>query len=196
MLDLLMSAAVITEREREAEYRGFKYTHFFLKAQLNDASLSPEARAAVRAQIEKGIGRLPTNHQQKARDFMFRERLWGYWYCPESKRPTEVLDRLFPPEIRFLYDTYSGGSRGGYLGLRILKDQPEEVHPNPRADPRSQNMALVGSTRLLLEAMNIRDHFKNGGANQKAYRDLLGHSVSLRPAQPRHAAHAQTAALA
>jgi len=31
MLDLLLNAAVIVEAEPEAEYRGFKYMHFFLK---------------------------------------------------------------------------------------------------------------------------------------------------------------------
>jgi hypothetical protein len=91
------------------------------------------------------------------------------------------LDSLLSPEIRFVYDTHSGGAHGGYLGLRILKDQPDQVHPNPRADPRSQNLALAGSTRILLEAMNIRDHFENAGAHQGAYHVLLRHLVSLRP---------------
>ena len=48
MMDLLLSAAVITEREPEAEYRGFKYTNFFLKAQLKDVTLSPGARTTLR----------------------------------------------------------------------------------------------------------------------------------------------------
>ncbi len=162
--------------------RKYRYTYFFLKAELKEAGLSSAARKASRAQIQKGIDRLPVSNQQKARDFMFQERLWGYWYCPEYKRPTEVLDRLFSPDIRFIYDTHSGGSHGGYLGLRILKDQPDQVHPNPRADPRSHNIALAGSIRILLEAMNIRDHFENAGAHWGAYQVLLNHLVSLRPA--------------
>jgi hypothetical protein len=148
MLDLLMSAAVMTEQEGEAEYRGFKYTHFFLKAGHGQTGLSSQDRADTRAQIEDGIRRLPAGQQQKARDFMFRERLWGYWYCPEYKRPSDILDRLSSPEIRALYDTLSGGTHGSYLGLRIFKDDPDFVHPNPRADRRSQNMALGGSTRI------------------------------------------------
>ena len=177
MLDFLMSAAVITEQKPEAEYRGFKYTHFFIKAQLKETSLPAEARAALRSQLENSIALLPAGQQQKARDFIFRERLWSYWYCPEYRRPMEVLDSLLSQEIRFVYGTFSGGSHGSYLGLSVLKDEPDLKHPNQRADTRSQNLALAGSTRILLETMNIRDRFENGGTNQRAYEGLLGQPV-------------------
>ena len=177
MIDFLMSAAVITEHKPEAEYRGFKYTHFFLKAQLKETHLSAEARVALRSQLKNSIAQLPAGQRQKARDFIFRERLWSYWYCPEFRRPAEVLDRLLSEEIRFVYDTFSGGSHGGYLGLSVLKDEPDLKHPNQRADTRSQNLALAGSTRILLETMNIHDRFENGGANQRAYGSLLGQLV-------------------
>lgn len=182
MMDLLLSAAVIMEQEQDAEFRGFKYTHFFLKAELNEAALSPSDRAAVRARIEEGIELLPSEHQPRARDFMFRAPMRGYWYCPEFSRPTEVLDRLSSPDVRALYDAYSGGSHGGYLGLRILKDDPNHVHPNPRADSRSQNLALLISTRLLLDAMSVRDRFENADVHGCTYQTLLTRLVSLRPA--------------
>jgi hypothetical protein len=174
MIDFLMNAAVITEQKPEAEYRGFKYTHFFLKAQLKETRLSAEVRAGLRRQLENGIAQLPAGQQHKARHFIFQERLWSFWYCPEYRRPMDVLDRLLSAGIRFVYDTFSGGSHGGYLGMKVLKDEPDLVNPNQRADTRSQNLALSGSTRILLETMNIRDQFENGGANQRAYEGLLG----------------------
>jgi hypothetical protein len=173
MIDFLMSAAVIAEQKTEAEYRGFKYTHFFLKARLKDTHLSAEARIAHKSQLEKSIAQLPTGQQQKARYFIFQERLWSYWYCPEYRRPKEILDRLLSQGIRFVYDMFSGGSHGGYLGLSVLKDEPDLKHPNQRADAKSQNLALAGSTRLLLETMSIRDRFENEGANQRTYEGLL-----------------------
>lgn len=182
MMDLLLSAAVITEQEQDAEYRGFKYTYFSLKAELNEAALSASARAAVRARIEEGIKLLPSEHRPRARDFMFKERVWGYWYCPEFRRPTDVLDRLSSPDVRALYDAYSGGSHGGYRGLRILKDDPNQVHPNQRPDSRSQNLALWVSTRFLLDTMSVRDHFENGDVHGRTYQLLLNRLVSLRPA--------------
>lgn len=182
MMDLQMSAAVITETEPEAEFRGFKYTHFCFKAMLAEHGLSNEARATARTQIDEGIGRLPPAYQQRARDFIFRERLYGYWFCPEFRRPKDVLDRLSPPEIRFLYDAFSGGSHGGYLGLRVLKDEPDRNHPNPRADPRSQNLALATSTSFLIQTMNLRDSFENDGARRQTYDDLMNRLVELRQA--------------
>jgi hypothetical protein len=183
MLDLILSELVITETETEAEYRGFKYTHFFLKAQLNAPHLKGKLRKAVRAQIEEGIIRLPAAYQQRARDFMFRDRLRAYWYCPEYQRPKDVLDRLVRSDINRIYDVYSGGSHGGFIGLRILKDEPDRVHPNPRPDPRSQNLALAASSRILLEAMNVRDSFENAGANRSTYDQLLDRLASLQAAQ-------------
>jgi hypothetical protein len=180
MLDLLMNAAVMTEQLADAEYRGFKYTHFFLKAEHRAPGPSPEARASVRPQIEAGIGKLPANQRQKAKDFMFRVRMGGYWYWPEYKSPADVLDRLSTPEIKGIYDALSGGAHGGFIGLRIFKDDPDLIHPNPRADRRAQNMALGGSTRILLEAMNIRDRFENDGVHLGIYRVLIAHLSSLR----------------
>lgn len=182
MIDILMSAAVVTETELEAEYRGFKYVYFFCKAQLIDPGLSIEERSTVRRQITEGIGRLPSAQQQSAKNFMFQERHYGYWFCPEFKRPTDVLDRLSNPDIRALYDAFSGGSHGGYLGLRVLKDEPDRVHPNPRADPRAQHLALATSTRFLIETMNLRDCFENGGAYKRTYDDLMNRLIGLRRA--------------
>jgi hypothetical protein len=182
MMDMGITAAVITEKVPEAEYRGFKYTHFFLKAELKKAALPPEVLAAHRAQIEAGIRKLPPAQQQRAKDFIYHERVRAYWFCPEFASPTEVLDNLFSPDIRSMYITFSGGSHGGFLGLRILKDQPDSIHPNPRADPRAQNAALIVSTRLLLDIMRMRDWFEIGGRHEPEYRALLDRLVSLRPA--------------
>lgn len=180
MIDMGIIAAVITEHESEAEYRGFKYTHFFLKAQVNETTLLPEIRASNRAQIEAGIRKLPPAQQQRAKDFMFREPLRAYWFCPEFTRPTDVLDRLSRPDIRSMYETFSGGSHGGFLGLRILKDNPDDIHPNPRADPRTQNLALVASTRMLLDVMHMRDRFEIGGRHEPEYQALLDKLFSFR----------------
>jgi hypothetical protein len=181
MMDLLLSVVVIAESEPEAEYRGFKYTHFFMKAQMNNPDLSSEARADLRAQIEDGIGKLPLAQKERAKHFMFKERLLGYWFCPEYKRPSDVLDRLSRPDIRFNYDLYSSGAHGGFLGLRVLKDKPDQVHPNPRPDARSQHLALAGSSRILLEGMHIWDAFELGGAKRHGYDQLLARLGSLRP---------------
>jgi hypothetical protein len=85
--------------------------------------------------------------------------------------------------MHHIYDVYSGGSHGGFIGLRILKDEPDHVHPNPRPDPHSQNLALAASARILLEAMNVRDGFENACANRPTYDQLLDRLASLQAAQ-------------
>lgn len=172
MLDMLINVAVIVEKKTEVEYRGFKYMHFFLKRMMTE-NISSKDRSTYREQIKSGIEKLPADLQLKAKGFMFNERLHGYWFCPEYKRPTDVLNKLFNTEICFLYEVLSSGSHGSYMGLGMYKDEPDAVHPNPRADRYSQNKALVGSSRILLEAMNIRDVIENDGKHNLDFDDII-----------------------
>lgn len=182
MLDLLLSAAVITENPQEAEYRGFKYTHFFLKSQPDINDLRTEAQK----QIEESIRLLPRDHQEKARIFMFQERLRGYWYSPEFQNPRDILDklgRLLSNDVRDLYNTFSSGAHGGFIGLRLFKDDPDRIDPNPRADPQKQFAALAASIRIFLETMNMRDSFENGNRFRRTFLDLVRRLIALRPEQ-------------
>src|SRR6266704_565603 len=67
MMELMISTAVIVADPAEAEYRGFKYTHAFLKANLNNEAFPPEQRARMRQQVEKGIESLPEAFRARAK---------------------------------------------------------------------------------------------------------------------------------
>lgn len=184
-MDLLLSTAAITEDEGQAEYRGFKYTHSFHKALLSDQVTTPATREELSKQVAQAIDRLPAAFQERARHFVYQERLGAYWYCPEYMRPRDIIAKLSGPGIQSLYDTLSAGAHGGFVGLRVFKDEPDRVHPNPRPDPLSQHLVLGGSTKMLLDTMNMRDAFENAGAHRVQYGVLTQRLVSLRPARLR-----------
>jgi len=179
MHDLLISAAIIAEVEPEAEYRGFKYTHTFLKDNLSNMAFAPEQRTRIREQIEEGLNDLPASVKDKARAFMFKERHYGYWHCPEFKRPADAVDRLFAPAAQVVYRLFSGGTHGGYLGLRLLKADPDNIHPKQRAGAQSQKLALGGATRFTLDTFHVIDRFITSGRNENEYNQLLGRLMSL-----------------
>jgi len=182
MLDLLLSAAVIARKPDEAEYRGFKYTHIFLKDNLNNPVFTKEQRSEIREQISTGIKQLPEESREKAQQFMFKERMYPYWFSPEFARPSDVVEQLCSADVAKLYRLFSGGSHGGYIGLRLLKDQPDEVHPNPRADKRSQEMALAGSIRFTFETFRGCDRSEGASLNEGLSKSFFEKFQSLNPA--------------
>lgn len=176
LLDLLLSTAIITERADEADMRGFRCTHYFLKAMLSEGDA--EAQRSNRQQIEAGLARLAGDDRERARRFIFNDRLPPYWYAPDYyHRPQEAADALLVRELASYYAKLSSAAHGGFFGLGLLRDQPDTIHPNQRSDPHSQALALLTSTRILLEQVRARDQFESGGRFQKVYEELLARLV-------------------
>jgi len=181
MSELMLSAAVIVSDPKLAEYRGFKYSHHFLKVNMNNPAFSAEQRDNLRKQIQDGVDHLSEEFREKAKQFMYTEKQSPYWYYPDFHRPTEVIDRLCPDEVSQLYTLFSSGAHGGFLGLRLLKDNPDKVHPNPRSDKRSQNVALCGTIRLTLETIRSCDQFENSGVNGDLTKRMFENFRALKP---------------
>jgi hypothetical protein len=174
MLDLSLSTAIIVECPEEAELRGFRCTGFFLKAMLSRDDGDESFRDHLRAQVEAGIERLNGGDQLRARRFIFNDRLPAYWYAPDYyRRPKEAADKLFNPEMAQCYTTLSSAAHGGLLGLGLLRDQPDVIHPNRRHDPDSLSLALRFSIRIVIEQARGRDQFELGGQLLGLYNKLL-----------------------
>ena len=174
MLDLALSTAIIIECPDEAEIRGFRYTGFFLKAMLLRDDGDERFRKHLRSQVETGITRLSGDDQVLARRFIFKDRLPAYWYAPDYyRRPTDAAAKLFNPEMAQSYTILSSAAHGGFLGLGLLRDQPDLIHPNRRDDPNGASLALRTSVRIVLEQARGRDQFELGGQLSRLYKKVL-----------------------
>ena len=89
-----------------------------------------------------------------------------------------MADALLDPELASYYAKLSSAAHGGFFGLGLFRDQPDTIHPNQRSDPRSQALALLTSTRIVLDQVRARDQFELGGRFEKAYQDLIARLVS------------------
>jgi hypothetical protein len=124
--------------------------------------------------------------QERARCFIFNDRLPAYWYAPDYyRRPQEAADTLLTAELSWYYTKLSSAAHGGFFGLSIFRDQPDTVHPNQRSDPRSQALALSTSIRIILEQTRARDQFELGGQLSSTYDHLIGRL--LETSRERHA---------
>jgi len=181
MFELYLQILVIGKNKKDAEYMAFLCNYWFLKHNINDPTFSNEAKQQFRKQIEDGLNRLDEETRKKAKHFIFKERMRRFWYSPEYSGPTDVLEKFGRSDLQFIYTHYSSASHGGLLGLNMLKDQPDSIHPNPRADKRSQNMALVSSSRLTLEASFARAQLESCNVSD-AYQALLSELLGLKKA--------------
>lgn len=178
LLDCLISVGIICGERDQAEYMGFKYTHFHMKEDLAATHVSEELKRITRTQLKEGITKLPVKDRERA-ELFFRQKMRGYWFCPEYKRPSDYLNSASSPDIQKLYSQFSGSAHASFVGMRLLRDQPDYIHPNPRQDKRGQNMALAGSTRLLVEITHLRGTFELGDI-ESSYRTVLEEFQELR----------------
>ena len=162
MLDLYANILVIVNaKNNESEFMAFRYTHCFLKANLNDPVLADEPKK----QIMEGLKQLHDDIRSKAHDYIFKGKLLGYWYSPEYSNTKNILDTFDTSLKSDFYNKLSSASHGGLLGLRLFKDSPDEKNPNPRADKKSQNLALSVSNHLILEIFGRYGHFMDPSAD-------------------------------
>jgi hypothetical protein len=181
-LDLLLSTAIIVHRRDEAEIRGFRCTHYFLKTMFIRSDADAQLRKRARQQIDFGIARLSAADQEKARDFIFKDRLPAYWYAPDYyHRPQEAADELLRDDMALYYATLSSAAHGGFLGLGLFRDQPDAIHPSPRENPRAQSLTACTSTRIVLDQANARDRFELGGLFSHTYENLVEQLSKLLP---------------
>ena len=170
ILELLASTVVIykagKDPEQHADFMGFKYLLSWAKVRLSDPSLSDQERESIRAEIDRSLAELEKidpKLQEIGKAFIFKQRLKKFWWNPEfSGGPMDIFEGYWSKPDQF-YGTLSSASHGGLTGLRFFKDNPEDVHPEPRQDARSQNGALASSCRLLLEMCGLRSDFEKCG---------------------------------
>lgn len=166
MLDIVAGVAIVTKDRSASEYMGFKYTHGFLKQELASRALAGSQPERARKQIEDAIEGLPEEHRGRARSFMYEQGPARYWHAPEYETPGEAVRKLCRQEVKQLHAMFSDRGHGSSLDMRLLRDSPDHIHPNPRDDVQSQTMALVAAIRLSLESLGAIDEFMTSGASK------------------------------
>ncbi len=159
MLEMFISLLVITKNINDSDIYSFKYMHNFHKKLLKNPNSSKIMRDSAQKKIDEYLGKLNRDTRKKAECFL-KDKFKYYWYLPEYKGPKDILTKMGYDNLIPNYELFSGAAHGGLLGLALLKGQADQVHPNPRADKHSQDVALSFSNRITLDSLAIRGKFE------------------------------------
>jgi hypothetical protein len=171
MLEGAMSVAVIVNSDRP-DVTGFKYLYQKIPDELIDPARKPAIEKLMQENLSRHLPQMTTDDQTAAKAFLEAPASGPYWYSGVFHGPTAIIQKYFNPPMLDLYRALSMAAHVGFLGLRQIRDEPDKLDINPRTDPRSQGFAMISSSRILIEATHLREHFK-------AMRSL-GYEMALR----------------
>ena len=179
MLETMCSVAVIANSLRP-DVASFKYFYSYTKEDLSDPAVDPRRAAAeTGANIETHLAQMTTDDRQLGKEYLQAPKAGNFWYNPEFAGPTAIIKEYAIAEVLDLYRMLSMAAHGGFLGMRVFRDDPDLLDVNPRKDLRATGFALVSSSRLLAEATRPRVVFealRDGG-----YDDVMKMIQALKP---------------
>lgn len=162
MLDLMVSLLAIGHSSCP-QIAAFRYFHAGYRRETRRTEKSREWRADARRFLMARISMLQEEFQSAAKDVL-NEKDGAYWFQPEFKNPTEIVERFGNDQFQWLYRTFSAAAHGGFFGLRYFRDAPFELSINPRLPMGSAAAKLIlHSSRLLVDVIMARDGYERLG---------------------------------
>ena len=146
-------------KPEDAEYMGFKYIASFLVQALKEGDVPAKVLKHNKEQLEKL--RVQTKGKDVARvdGFIKDYKPQLYWYKPEFENPGAIL-KTASTDLYPIYRIFSGAVHGGFVGSSLFDDTPDTADINPQNHPRRTRVAIVMSSRLILEISYLRDRFE------------------------------------
>ncbi len=167
-LDLLVSAYAILNSS-DLYLSAFRYFFSSHRALSRDQSNDSEFRSWHRKDLADRIAQLPEKDREPAKNFL-KEPDRSYWFAPEWPNPSAVLEKHGLPGYDSVYRQISAGAHGGFLGLRVFRDESDEININPRLPVGYKGFAvMIASTRIIFELCRLRIDHENLGLTRECY---------------------------
>ena len=166
MLDLTVSMLAIGHSSC-SPIAAFRYSHACYRSETRRDDKPKEWRAGAREFLMARISMLPQELQSAAKEVL-NERDGAYWFQPEFKRPTEIVEKFGNDQFQWLYKTFSSAAHGGFFGLRYFRDDPFGLNIHPRLPMgRAAAKLMLHSSRLLVDIVMLRDSYERLGYKEK-----------------------------
>ena len=165
LMDISVSAVAVN-RAASPKLAAFRYLYSGLRRHSRDVGLPAKARRAMFQQIRQRLALLaPADRTLAAAVVKDRDR--PYWFAPEWKGPSEVIELYSDPEMKWVYLQASAAAHATFLGARLFRDDPDKMDINPRdVGPRAVSLELA-SCRWLAEIVRVRNTSEQLGLEEQ-----------------------------
>lgn len=157
MLDLTVSVIAVGKEPADAELMGFRYMAHGMIEGMVDKDAQPEHQAGNALQIAILKDCLSPRDESRARATIaaYEVKVPPYWYHPEVPNPgSAIFQRM--PHLFDLWKLFCGSTHGSDIGSVIFADEPDNVGIGPEEHPFKTRIAIVASSRLLLNLSHGR----------------------------------------
>jgi hypothetical protein len=162
LLDLTVSMLAILNGTTPP-LSGFKYLFSNFRRLSRDIQHPAANRVRIRKQVRERIALLPAEQRRDAiRAYAEKDR--AYWFSPEWQSPSAVIAQFGAPGMADFYRQFSAAAHGGFLGLRLFREDPDRIDINPRRPPGKHGLSVVYiSAKLLTEITRGRNEYEGLG---------------------------------
>jgi hypothetical protein len=166
LLDIVVSELAVVGSARP-QLAALKFLYSNLREFARDPSYPSKNREDARRQVREAVNQLPPEDRAAAMKWI-GESQHSYWFVPEWRSPSAVIKAFASDEFVEVYQRYSAAAHGGFMGMRLFRDDPDSVSIDPRLPPgRFAQSVGYTSSKLLVELVRLRDeHEQLGLANR------------------------------
>lgn len=170
LMDIQISTLAVVNSS-DPKLAAFRYFYFTYRVfSRDDKHYTPESRRQARETIRGRIASLPPEDRRAALRFL-REKDRSYWFVEEFRTPTAVVERFANSDIVDLYRQLSGAAHGGFFGLRLFSDNPEDRGVNAQLPIGDKAVSVaLASARFLVEVTSLRSRAEGLGLDEACQR--------------------------
>ena len=157
MLDLLVSVFAVGKEPDDAEWMGFRFmAHGMIEGMVDkDAQPHHQAANALQIAILKSCLSPKDDLRAKATIASYEVKVPSYWYHPEVPNPGSAIFQNMP-HLFDLWKCFCGSTHGSDIGAVIFADDPDNLGIGPEEHPFKTRLAIVATSRLLLNISHAR----------------------------------------
>ena len=146
----IYASALALRRSASQDLAAFKYLFLGFRQVSRDTTFSKPYRARLRSLLRDRSEQLPAADRPGAAAFL-RDKPRPFWYTPEFGGPREILAAYGSRGLPDAYEALSSAAHGGFIGLRLFRDDPYKYGPWPRKPGVYAETVLAITARLLGE---------------------------------------------
>jgi hypothetical protein len=154
-MDMNVSALALANSS-EPELAGFRYLYSGFRRHSRDQNLPAGSRKLMFQQIRERLAILPARLRADAIRVV-KDKDRPYWFAPEWQNPSALIRQHGGAELEWTYMQMSGAAHGTFLGLRLYREDPDQIDINPEPKGPRGLLLDLSSCRSLLEILTIRD---------------------------------------